>query len=458
MKVICLTCNTIAKFMWTTVENLSLSTSSRLVIQPKDNLGENYKFNVSVQSGKGFATIEMFTPKAINETCTVFPLEGTESFTEFTLACTPNRTDSQLPFIYMLFQGGTKLLSSNNRVFTSKLNAANDVKVRIQDSYGQYLLVQIKITIKKTTALSSIEEISDIFTSKNSSLDLKRMITDGFQSNALVFINTVASRLNVLKPDEGSDIVSQILDVMDELRIDHFDGISPVTQTLTNLLQPIRMNHKIALKCTKILDKISSALRNNNVEVSASDYVTATNGILSVVNQLIDPFETIPPVQNVNALISHEYHEEDYEYYGVLDFGIFEKLDNLESITLSVEKTVNGLATCAAKLFQPMEDLGEMSANDIQVKVLVFDEEVASDQGNRSTINGTTAAVTVSYQSNFHNESSISCTFFNKSPMWWFSDGIEINSDVVGVSIYRRGAGIEENVSGTLFFVRRFSS
>lgn len=458
MKVICLTCNKAEKFFWQISPNISKNqslSSSRLVLQPNSLIvGENYKFNVSVQNDKGFATSQLFTPKVINESCTALPLEGTEFFTEFTITCSPNPA---IPLIYVLLQGRTQLFSSNNPVFTSKLNADNDVRVRIQDSYGQYQLVEIKVNIKKTTALNSIEEINDIFTSKNSSLDLKRMIADESQSNALVFINMVASRLKNLKPVGVSDIASQILDLINELKIVNFDVINPITHTLKNLLS-IDMNHKIALKCAKILDKISSALQNSNDDISASDYVSTTNSTLSVLNQLINPFEAIPPVQNVDSLVSHEYHEENYEYYGELDFAIFEKLDNLETVTLSVEKTVNGLATCAAKLLQPMEDLGDMAANDIEVKVLAFDQEVARADGNRLEINGTTAVVTVSDQllSQFDNESSISCTFFNKNPMWWFSDGAGINSDVVGVSMYRIGKGTEENVSAKLFYVWSF--
>lgn len=427
-----------------TVENQSL-TSSRLIV---DRLkpGEIYTFKVSVQDGKGFATVQMHTPKSITESCNVLPLDGIETFTEFTMRC----TGSESTFLYILFQGETQLLQSNNPVFKSKLNANDAVRVRIQDSYGQYLMVDLNVSIKVPSIMNSIDEINEIFTSKNASLDLKRMISDESQSNTLVFINMVAGRLNELNEAvDVRDTVAQILDLMNELGINHFDDVSPITDTLTNLLRPIQMNRKIAMKCAMILDKISIALQNYDDAVSVSDYTSNTNHILSIINQIINPFETIPPVQNVNSLISSEYHMEDYKYYGELDFGIFEKLENLESITLSVEQTVNFLATCAAKLFQPMELLEDMVAKDIQFEVLAFDEEVALNHGNHLKINGTTVVVTVSDKllSDFDSESSISCTFFNKNPMWWFSDENEINSDVVGVSIYKSDPEGQDNVS-----------
>lgn len=448
MKAICLTCNKTEKFLWKifpTVENQIL-TSSRLVVEPNRLApGENYTFNVSLEDGKGFATVQMYTPKDVTESCTVLPLDGVETFTEFNVTC----TGSELTFLYILFQGETQLLQSNNPVFTSKLNANEAVRVRIQDSYGQYLMVNVDVSIKVPSIMNSIDEINEIFTSKNASLDLKRMISDESQSNTLVFINMVAGRLNELKTVDVSETVAQILDLMNELGINHFDDVSPITDTLTKLLRPIQMNRKIAMKCAKILDKISIALQNYDDVVAVSDYISNTNRILSIINQIIDPFETIPLVQNANSLISSEYHMEDYKYYGELDFGIFEKLENLESITLSVDRTVNSLATCAAKLFQPMELLEDMVAKDIQFEVLAFDKEVALSHGNHLKINGTTVVVTVSKQllSHFDSESSISCTFFNKNPMWWFSDENEINSDVVGVSIYKSDPEGQDNVS-----------
>lgn len=422
-------------------------TSSRLVIQPNTlKASTNYEFKASVQDGNGFATVQMLTPPVISENCPVNPMEGTEYFTEFTMNCNQK---SGIPLVYSIFQGDVQLLSSNNPDFKFKLNAKNGgVRVKIQDSSGQFILEEIKIKITEPTMLNTIDEINEIFTSKNASLDLKRLIADETQSNAIVFINTVAGRLNKLNNTvDVSDTVSQILDLMNELRITYFDDISPVTDVLMQLLQPIQLNHKIATKCARILDKMSIVLQNLNEDVPVVDYVSTTNHILSVINQLIDPFETIPPVQNSKSLISPEYHTEEYESYGELDFGVFEKLANLETITQSVEKTVNALATCAAKSFQPMEMLGNMTANNIQFEVLAFDQEVLRKRGNNLKINGTTTLVTVSekLQPLFDSDSSISCTFFDKNPMWWFSDGNPINSDVVGVSMYKRGIGVSSN-------------
>lgn len=433
-------------------------TTSRLVIEP-DTLvsGKNYEFKVSLQDSRGFATLQMLTPEGISGSCTVDPSEGMETFTDFTITCDPSK--SQLT--YTLFQGETQLLSSNNHIFKSKLNANEDERVRIQNSYGQYLLVEIKINVKETAILNSIEEINEIFTSKNASLDLKRMITDDTQSNAIVFISMVASRLNKFEQVDVSDTVTQIIGLMNDLRIKYFDDISPITNVLTKLLLPIHMNHKIGLKCAQILDKISIILQNQCEDVPVSDYVNTTNRILSILHEITDPFETIPPVQNVHSLTSHEYHIEDYEYYGDLDVGIFEKLNNLETITRSVEETINGLAYMAAKLFQPMEVVGDIAANDIQFEVLAFDQEVERNHRNKFQISGTTVVVTLSDKLLAHfdsGESSISCTFFSKSPMWWFSDGNQINSDVVGISIYKRDIGIQENVSLIFFFTLPFPS
>lgn len=422
-------------------------TSSRLIVEPNQlKAQKNYNFSVSLQNGRGFATVQMLTPKITEENCTVSPPNGIEAFTEFTVNCTGST------LLYVLFQGETQLLSSNNPAFTSKLNANDAVRVRIQDSHGQYLMVDVKVGIKAPSIFHSIDEINDIFTSKNVSLDLRRMITDGTQSNTLVFINMVADRLNKLnKTGDVRDTVSQILSLLSELRIDSFDDISPITDTLTRLLQPIQMNHKIAVKCAKILDKISIVLQSYDEDVAVSDYVSTTNRVLSVINQLIDPFETIPPVQNSNSLISPEYHMEDYQSYGELDFGIFEKLENLEAVTVSVERAANSLAACAANILQPMEILKDMAAKDIQFEVLAFDREVALNHGSHLNINGTTVVVTVSdadkLLSDFDGESSISCTFFDKNPMWWFSDENQINSDVVGVSIYKSSPEGRDNVS-----------
>lgn len=443
LKVICRTCNTSAKFEWQIHPPVDkqLLTSSRLVIGANRlDAGTNYKFHVSLKDGKGTATLQMFTPTVVERECTVYPPEGIETITEFTVNCTES-TVTATALMYTLFQGGTQLLSSNNPVFTSKLNANDAIRVRIQDPYGQYTTVDITIHIEELPMFNSIDEINDIFTSKNASLDLKRMIADETQSNTLVFINAVASRLIKLQPVDVSDTVARIIGLMNELEMIHFDDTIPILHTLIKLLLPTQMNLKLAMECANLLNRISTALPNSYDDVSASDYVGNANRILTVINQMIDPFDTIPPVQNANSLISHEYHFDDYKDYGELDVGIFEKLENLATISRSVDRIHNGLATCAAKLFQPMEVLADMTAEDVQFKVLAFDREVAQTYGNHLQINGTTVAVMVSDEllAHFDHEASISCTFFDKNPMWWFQDENAINSDVVGVSIYNIG-------------------
>lgn len=350
--------------------------------------------------------------------------------------------------LYTLFQHETQIMSSYNPVFTTKLNANNNVQVRIQDTYGQYILVNLQIKIEKLQILNTVDEINDVFTSKNDVLDLKRMINDDSQSNTMVFINVLASRLDKLKPEEANDVVSRILNLMLELRIIQFDDISITVQTLINLILPITMNHKIAIKCGAIFEKISNVLQARYEDISFIDYIRNVNQILKVLNQIIEPFETILPVQNTDSLISHEYHVEDYKNYGDLDFSIFEKLEYLEQTTSSIEKLTNGLATWASKLLQPMEVLENMETDDIQVEVVALDQEFARDHGNKIVISGTTVEVTVPEKllSHWNVEKSISCTFFNKNPMWWFPDVNKINSDVVGISIYSRVSGVEEKV------------
>ncbi|XP_037036652.1 sperm receptor for egg jelly-like [Bradysia coprophila] len=446
LRAICLTCGSASvNFAWEILPPPPHQelTSSRLVIEPKVlRSGESYKFKVSVRDGKGFATVEMTTLESINERCTVSPSEGIESITKFNVTCSKAE-----PWVfYVLYQGDTQLLVSNIPHFTSTLNANGKVQVKIQNTDGQHIRQELTVNIVESPILHSIEEITDIFTSKNDSINLHRIINEETQGDAIVFINMVADRLSKL--NNVTDTVERIIELMKELRIDNFEDIASISQTMLKLLSPIPMNHKLALRCATILDKMSATLKRFDEEMSITGYIDTSRDVLSVINQLIDPFETIPPVQNRNPLISHEYHTEDYEYYGTLDFGIFEKLENLETVTTSVENTLIGMATSAAMSFQPMEMLENITADDIQFETLVFDQEVARNHGNSLKVNGTSASVTVSEKllSQFDSDSSISCTFFNKNPMWWFSDGGDINSDVVGVSIYRSASDVQENV------------
>lgn len=432
-------------FLWRIDKQQLNLTSSRLVLEPESLNSGNHEFHVSLQMGKGFATVNMFAPSVLENNCTVNPVEGEEAITEFTVICKNNVN----PLRHTLFQGKTQVLSSDNYVFTTKLNANNDVQVRIQDSYGPYFFIDLKIKIKKSEILNTIEEINEVFTSNNDERDLKRMISDESRSNTIVFINVLASRLSILKPAEANDIVLRTLDLMNELIINQFEDISSIIHTLMNLILPINMNHKAAAKCAKIFDKVSEVLQTQYEEINFSDYIRTTNDCLSVINEMIEPFETIPPVQNTDSLVSKEYHIEDYKEYGDLDFEIFEKLENLEKTSSSMEKIMNGLATWAANLLLPMEILGNIETDNIQFKVVTFDEEVVRNHGNNLRMNSTTVRVTLNdkFLSNFGSESSISCGFFNKNPMWWYPDGNDINSDVVAVSIYKRVPRADDTVS-----------
>ncbi|KAJ6636310.1 Polycystic kidney disease 1-related protein, partial [Pseudolycoriella hygida] len=435
VKAICLTCNDkLQNFQWIISNSIKrapvLTDSSRLVIEPHTLTSEStYVFQVSLQNGNGSASFKATALKAVGGNCKVHPSKGEEVFTKFKFTCNY--------YLHTLFQGETAILQTNSHTFTSKLNANEKISIKALDHVGHDQLISIEVDVKEPQSLNTAEEISEIFTSKNETLDLARMIKDS-KSAAFVLINTVASRLSNINPVQATDIVSRILDLVIEHPMISFEDISPISNSLKNLLVPIQMNHTIGLKCGKILSKISNQLQIYDDDVSHPDFISCTKNVLSAVSEMIHPFETIPPVQIVDSLISNEYHVEDYKYYGELDFGIFEKLENLEEMTLAIVKIINALTSHAAKSFYPMESLNDANVNDIQFEVLPFDNETIRNNGNQLKINGRAAEVTMSKKllSYFVNESSISCTFFTKNPMWWFPDETEINSDVVGVSIY----------------------
>lgn len=453
LKAECLTCkesNTPEAFQWhiiSPVQQLLPTNSSRLVLAPNTLKPKtNYEFKVSLSGGKGFAQVNMFASKILHETCSWEPANGVEIFTEFTVTCT--NSNPRNPLLYVLLQNDVRVTSSHYPVFTSKLNAKKKTEVMIENSCGQYLLVPIAVTIETPPIFKSIEEINEIFTTKNASLDLKRLIADESLGNTLVFINTVSTCLNEIQPTGHTKTVCSILDLMNELDISNFDDVSLIADSVKKLISVVTMDHSIAMKCGRILNKIAKVLKSPYEEISFSNYVQSTNQVLSVINQIIVPFDTFPPIQNVDTLISNEYHTEDYKDYGDLDVDIFEKLENLEMTTSSIHNIMSGLGIWSAKMLQPMEQLDNMETKDIQFITKTLDENDVRGT-NLTTINGSTIQVIISDKllAQYGDKYGISCSFFNKNPMWWYPDKNEINSDVVGVLIHEIIPELERNVS-----------
>lgn len=438
--------------MWTIEPKLEPEETfafSRLIIKPKVlAFGQDYKITVTVRDGRGFATYDISTTEKIAESCSVDPLEGVEVETDFRITCWKGF------FVYTLYQDDTQLVSSNNEVFVSKLNANGVVRVKIENSVGQYLLSDLEVKVEELNAFNSLEEINEIFTSEHDSHNLKRIVAEEAQGNAIVFINAISDRLHRFESVDVTETVVRILDLMNGLRINDFDDVAPVAQTMLKLVS-IQLNHKVTRKCGYILGKISLAVLNFVEDITSTEFVNTTKSVLAVVNELIDPFESIPPVQNSHSLISPEYHTEDYKSYGDLDYEIFEKLEDLEFVTMAIGRVINGLATCSAQSFNPMELLDDTNVDSIQFGFMAFDKEAADSRDNQLKLNGPTVEVVVSdaLLSYFNSSVSMTCTFFEENPMWWYSDGNEIDSDVVAVSIFDTGNGESEHVRTTPFAV-----
>lgn len=378
--VVCENCkkNDLIEYQWSLNGN-ELSSSSRAIILPYviDLVKNTLTATVNQNKKTGTAIITLTTDEPPAQKCKITPDRGVAFVTEFEIDCevAPDKILEQKnrPSKYV-YQNDIFLVKFTSRTFKVILNEMQDgltnIEIRVQSLQGSFVNYILEVIVEKL----EIDDIKKFIRGEASSHSLHDLVELNDLPKAVAMIHLTIVRMS----SDDEDIGHILLDEIFNMNLVDPDSIIVLSNVVKEFCSKMSMTHQLRGKIAKVFNKMSESIDGFVEDSKLSPQFTMllvrniTQNILNATNYVLGPLEIIEPHHDVDGIYSDD-RLDDYEDYEDFDVKTMNKVENLLSTTVSINRLVQSIFKCYVILVNPEEPPENIVMNNLNFTFFEID-------------------------------------------------------------------------------------
>ncbi|CAO1345044.1 unnamed protein product [Diamesa tonsa] len=442
--VYCENCNKkdLIEYQWNS-NGVNLTSSSRVIILPNQhNLNSALTVTVNQNKKYGSETIDLISDTSLNGTCTITPGKGVAFVTEFEIYCNfddPGGLEKKNRPTKSIYQNNillTKLSSRNFKVILNeKQKDFNGIVIRVETIQGSFVEIPLDVDVENF----KIDDIRKFIRGESVNNSLHDLVEFNDLPKAIAMMYLIINRMS---PDD-EDVAGIMLDEILNMELLDIDSIEILSGVLKQLCPNITMTYDLRGKIAKVFNKVSESI-NGLVEESKISHQlkiasvrNITQNMLTALNNVVKPLKMIEPYQDVDGIYSDDRFD-DYEDYEDLDVNGMNKVGNLVSTTVSINRLVQSIFKCYVMLVDPEEPPETFDMYNLNFTFFEIDLKIPYENLTLNAFN-TRIYFPKALMTSLKYAKSLKIgllSFKDEHPFWWATDETQKLSNVFTLDIF----------------------
>lgn len=444
--VFCENCNKkdLIEYQWNSNE-VNISSSSRIIILPNAlDWSPNLSLTVTVNQNKksGTATIALITDPPPVGKCTITPDSGVAFVTEFEINCdftSPMGLEKKNRPSKSIYQNDILLIKFSSKSFKIILHEMRDglkeIVIRVESIQGSFVDLNLDVVVENF----EIDDIMKFIRGENGNNSLHDLVEFNDLPKAIAMMYLTIDRMS---PDD-EDVADIILDEILNMELQDTDSIVILSNVLKQFCSNITMTYDLRGKIAKVFNKVSKSIDgfveesklSNQLKIASIRIIT--QNMFTALNNVLEPLKMIEPYHDVDGIYSDDRFD-DYEDYEDLDVNAMNKVGNLVSTTISINRLVQSIFKCYVILVDPEEPPETFVIENLNFTFFEIDLKKSYENLTLYAFN-TTIYFPKAMLTSLKYAKSLKIgllSFKDKHPFWWATDKIQQFSNVFTLDIF----------------------